>query len=127
MAFDAFVLGAVSTEIEEKLIKPGAAISKIYQLNPTDMLIYFKGTRQKRPLFLSIHAQKGRINLTEHHHDHPASPPAFCMLLRKHLVNGILISIEQPPLERALYLNFSVINESGKKYKNSGSGNNGAS
>lgn len=115
MAFDAFVLGAVSTEIEEKLIKPGAAISKIYQLNPTDMLIYFKGTRQKRPLFLSIHAQKGRINLTEHHHDHPASPPAFCMLLRKHLVNGILVSLEQPPLERALYLNFSVINESGKE------------
>ena len=47
MAFDAFVLGAVSTEIEEKLIKPGAAVSKIYQLNPTDLLIYFKGTRQK--------------------------------------------------------------------------------
>ena len=37
------------------------------------------------------------------------------MLLRKHLVNGILVSLEQPPLERALYLNFSVINESGKE------------
>ena len=115
MAFDAFVLGAVATEIEEKLIKPGAAISKIYQLNPTDLLLFFKGTKQKGPLFLSIHAQKGRINLTERRYAHPASPPAFCMLLRKHLINGIIVSLEQPPLERVLYLNFSVINENGKE------------
>lgn len=115
MAFDGFVLGAVSTEIEEKLIKPGAAVSKIYQLNPTDLLIYFKGNKQKKPLFLSMHAQRGRINFTARRYDHPASPPAFCMLLRKHLLNGIIVSREQPPLERVLYLNFSVINEAGKE------------
>lgn len=115
MAFDAFVLRAVSSEIEDRLIKPGAAVSKIYQLNPTDLLLFFKGTRQRGPLFFSIHAQKGRINFTERRFNHPASPPTFCMLLRKHLVNGIIISLEQPPLERVLYLNFSVINESGKE------------
>jgi len=37
------------------------------------------------------------------------------MLLRKHLLNGVLTSLEQPPLERVLYLNFSAPNREGKE------------
>ncbi len=115
MAFDAFVLSAVAREIEEKLIKTGARLNRIYQLNPTDMLLYFKGEQEVQPLFLSIHALRGRLNFTNRHYSHPPTPPPFCMLARKHLGNGVLISLEQPPLERVLYLNFAVINENGKK------------
>ncbi len=115
MAFDAFVLNAVALEIEEKLIKTGARLSRIYQLNPTDMLLYFKGEQEVHTLFLSIHALRGRINFTNRHYSHPNTPPPFCMLVRKHLGNGFLVSLEQPPLERVLYLTFAVINENGKK------------
>ena len=115
MAFDAFVLSAVAGEIEEKIIKTGARLNRIYQLNPTDLLLYFKGEQEVQPLFISIHTQRGRIHFTNRHYSHPPSPPPFCMLSRKHLGNGVLVSVEQPPLERYLYLNFLALNESGKK------------
>ncbi|MDO9534562.1 MAG: NFACT RNA binding domain-containing protein [Bacillota bacterium] len=116
MAFDALVLNAVSKELEEKLIKTGNRISRIYQLNSTDMIFYFKG-EEKRPLFFSIHTNKGRINFTNRRYIHPDNPPSFCMLLRKHLSGGYLVSLEQPPLERVLFLHFSAVNESGREAK----------
>jgi predicted ribosome quality control (RQC) complex YloA/Tae2 family protein len=116
MAFDALVLNAVSKEIEEKIVRTGTRISRIYQLNSTDMIFYFKG-EEKRPLFFSIHTNKGRIHFTNRHYAHPDNPPAFCMLMRKHLGGGILFSLEQPPLERVLYFHFSAVNESGREVK----------
>lgn len=117
MPFDAFVMNAVAQEIEEKIIKTGARVHKIYQLNPTDLLLYFKGEKVLQTLFFSIHPHRGRIHFTNRHFSHPPSPPPFCMQLRKHLSNGVLVSIKQPPLERVLYLIFEVFNESGKKTK----------
>ncbi len=37
----------------------------------------------------------------------------FCMLLRKHLTGGRLVSISQPPLERLVELTFDCIDEMG--------------
>jgi predicted ribosome quality control (RQC) complex YloA/Tae2 family protein len=115
VAFDAFVLNAVAQEIEENIIKNGGRLSRVYQLNPREVLLYFRGEVPLQPLFISIHAQRGRINLTDRHFSHPLNPPPFCMLARKHLVNGLLVSLEQPPLERVLYLYFSVLNTSGQR------------
>jgi predicted ribosome quality control (RQC) complex YloA/Tae2 family protein len=115
VAFDAFVLNAVAQEIEEDIIKNGGRLSKVYQLNSREMLLYFKGEVPLQPLFISINAQRGRINFTGRHFSHPLTPPPFCMLVRKHLVNGLLISLEQPPLERVLYLHFTVLNSRGKR------------
>lgn len=115
MPFDAFVLNAVAQEITKRIVKPAARLSRIYQLNPTDLLLYFKTEHELPPLFFSIHAQRGRIHFTDRQYSHPPTPPPFCMLIRKHLNNGVIFSLEQPPLERVLYLNFAVFNESGKK------------
>ncbi len=115
MAFDAFVLNAVALEIEENILKNEGRLSKIYQLNPREMLLYFKGKVPPEPLFISIHTQRGRLHFTHRHFSHPMNPPPFCMLLRKHLGNGLLVSMEQPPLERILYLHFNVLNTMGKK------------
>ncbi|NLJ56931.1 MAG: fibronectin/fibrinogen-binding protein [Firmicutes bacterium] len=115
MAFDAFVLNAVAREIEENIIKNGGRLNRIYQLNPREVLLYIRGEVPLQPLFISIHAQRGRLNFTDRHFSHPLTPPPFCMLARKHLVNGLLVSLEQPPLERVLYLHFSVLNARGQR------------
>ena len=115
MPFDSFVLGAIAREIKEKIIETGARLNKVYQLNPTDLLLYFKTGSKAKTLFFSIDTQKARIHFTEHHYNHPPTPPPFCMLMRKHLSNGELVSLEQPLLERAIYLNFAVFNEKGEK------------
>lgn len=115
MAFDAFVLNAVAQEIEENILENRGRLNRVYQLNPREMLLFFRGEVPLTPLFISIHTQRGRINFTERNFSHPPTPPPFCMLVRKHLVNGLLASLEQPPLERVLYLHFTVLNTRGEK------------
>ena len=97
VAFDAFVLNAVAQEIENKIIKNGGRLNKIYQLNPREILLFFKGEVPPEPIFISIHTQRGRINFTRRSFNHPLTPPPFCMLARKRLANGLLASLEQPP------------------------------
>ena len=43
----------------------------------------------------------------------PATAPAFCMLLRKHLQNGKILKIEQPSLERVIRITVEHMNEMG--------------
>lgn len=114
MPFDAFVLNAVADEIKEKLVKTGRRVHKIFQINQ-ELIITFRGEDRSLSLFFSVHPQNFRIHFTGRHYTNPPSPPAFCMLLRKHLIGGVLISLEQPPLERILYLNFSAPNREGKE------------
>ena len=114
MPFDAFVLHAVTDEINEKLVKTGQRVNKIFQINQ-ELIITFRSEDRSLSLYFSVHPQNYRIHFTERHYTHPPTPPAFCMLLRKHLMNGMLISLEQPPLERVLYLNFSAPNREGKE------------
>ena len=45
--------------------------------------------------------------------ENPAQPPMFCMLLRKHLTGGKLISVTQPPMERLLDFCFDCTDEMG--------------
>ncbi len=114
MPFDAFVLNAVADEMIEKLVKTGQRVYKIFQINQ-ELIITFRGETHSPSLYFSVHPQSCRIHFTERHYTHPLSPPAFCMLLRKHLLNGVLTSLEQPLLERVLYLNFSAPNREGKE------------
>lgn len=105
MGMDAFVLNAVAKEIEERLIQPGARVNKIYQSSTAELVLHFRG---EFPLDLFISADPGgaRIHFAEEHRSRPPSPPPFCMLLRKHLHKGRLVSTTLPPLERVLYLHF---------------------
>ena len=45
--------------------------------------------------------------------ENPAQPPMFCMLLRKHLTGGRLVSMQQPEMERLLDLTFDCTDEMG--------------
>ena len=64
-------------------------------------------------LYVSARASSPRVHLTGIALENPASPPMFCMLLRKWLGGGRLVAIRQPGLERALYFDFDCVNELG--------------
>ena len=115
MAFDAFVLHAVKTDLEKNILQNNVRIQRITQLNPTDILLEFRSQQPVAGLFISINPGGSRIHLTSRHYARPSTPPAFCMLLRKHLSGGRLLSLEQPPLERLLYLRFLATNEQGRE------------
>ena len=46
--------------------------------------------------------------------ENPAQPPMFCMLLRKHLTGGRIVSLTQPPMERLVDLCLDCTDEMGE-------------
>lgn len=92
----------VSEEISATL--HGKAVQKIVQPDARTLLLGFAPAW----LLLSVATRFGRLHLLE---DKPpgtgATPPAFCMLARKHLMGARLRLLEPVPGERAVSLEFS--------------------
>ncbi len=112
MSFDGIVTKAVVKELKEKLI--GGRVDKVYQQEKDEILIYIhsKGTNYR--LIISASSNNPRIYLTEYSKKNPPEPPMFCMLLRKHLIGGIILNIEQFNLDRVVFIDISAIDELGQ-------------
>lgn len=110
MALDGVTLNYLVKELAPQLI--GARIDKIFQ--PEKDEIHFvlrqQGTRR---LLLSTNATSARFHLTQETKKNPTSPPMFCMILRKHLEGGKLVSLHQGELERVVTFNIQNYNELG--------------
>lgn len=110
MDFDAITLRCILEELQRELA--GGLIRQVYQGRPEPDLepelewltlhFWLKG-RGERVLFIGL-TPKPRLHLTEVELPHPAQPPSFAMLLRKHLKGGTLQAMDQPGLERLVYL-----------------------
>ena len=111
MAFDAYFLKAVIDEMRPRLV--GGRVEKIFQPSRDTVLVLFKGIEGREKLLFAANPTAPRLHLTESSPENPPEPPMFCMLLRKHLSGGRLLSIEQPPMERLAVLTFSCIDEMG--------------
>lgn len=113
MALDGIFLHHIKTELEKEAI--GARVSQIYQPNKDELVIGLRTQNGNKKLLLSSRANSPRIHFTEYAPENPAVPPMLCMLLRKRLGGGKLISVRQPELERILFLDFEAVNELGDK------------
>ena len=98
MAFDAFFLSAVLTEIENKT--PGARVEKIHQPSRDTVILHLKCQEGRQKLLFGMNPTAPRLHLTAANPENPAEPPMFCMLLRKHLSGARLASINRIPMER---------------------------
>lgn len=111
MAFDGVTVAAVVAELNKELL--GGRVYKIAQPEADELLLTIKtGDGQKR-LFVSAGASLPLIYLTENNKPSPMTAPNFCMLLRKHLQNGRIVSIEQPGLERIVRIGIEHLDEMG--------------
>ena len=109
MALDAVCLQAVVGEIAPQV--EGLKIEKIQQPARDQVVLLLRGSRR---LLLCASANQPRLNLTEVLRDNPSQPPMFCMLLRKHLAGGRILSLRQEPLERVVRLDIEAMNELGE-------------
>ena len=110
MALDGVTLAYLVNELAPQLI--GARIDKIFQ--PEKDEIHFLLRQQgSRRLLLSTSATSPRFHLTQETKKNPSSPPMFCMILRKHLEGGKLISLHQTELERVVTFDIQNYNERG--------------
>ena len=109
MALDAVCLQAVVGEIAPQI--EGLKIEKIQQPARDQVVLLLRGSRR---LLLCASAGQPRLNLTAVLRDNPSQPPMFCMLLRKHLSGGRILSLRQEPLERVVALAIEAMNELGE-------------
>lgn len=113
MAFDGIVIANIINQLQSTLI--GGRIYKIYQPEHDELILVIKNQKETYRLLLSAGASLPLIYLTEETKGNPMSAPNFCMLLRKHLNNGRIISIEQPNFERIVSIGIEHLNELGDR------------
>lgn len=111
MAFDGITVSAIVSELNEKL--SGARLYKIAQPESDELLLTFKTERGQYRLLLSVDPSLPLAYLTDSNKQSPMTAPNFCMLLRKHVLNGRIISISQPSLERIIRFEIEHMDEMG--------------
>jgi predicted ribosome quality control (RQC) complex YloA/Tae2 family protein len=91
----------------------GARIDKIQQPDRDSLVIsFFQATSKFHGrLLININHENGRLQLTKNSFENPASPPPFCMALRKHLLGARLFEISQDGLDRVLRFSLCGKNE----------------
>ncbi|MCL2110723.1 MAG: NFACT family protein [Clostridiales bacterium] len=117
MAFDNYVVGALSRELNSLLL--GGRVERVYQPEREEIVLcVHRPPRDGRPpgrynLLISASASRPLVYLAERREAGPGNPPAFCMLLRKYLVGAWIDRIEQVPRERILHIDFMTSSELG--------------
>ncbi|MCL5677252.1 MAG: NFACT family protein [Firmicutes bacterium] len=111
MPFDGLMLTAVVAELKSRLI--GGRVTKVYQPNAAEIVLYLYAGGRDHRLLISAHPQHARIHLTRLAGENPPSPPPFCMLLRKYLEGTKVLELEQPAWERICRIRFSGVDDLG--------------
>ncbi|WP_297212947.1 Rqc2 family fibronectin-binding protein [uncultured Flavonifractor sp.] len=113
MPLDALCLTAVAEELRPAVV--GAKVDKIYQPTRDEVVLFLRGQGENVRLLLSANPGHPRAHLTTLTRENPDKPPMFCMLLRKHLLGGRILSLDQPPLERILDFRLETLDELGDR------------
>lgn len=111
MALDGIVIHNLVWEMNEKIT--GGRISRIAQPEPDELLLTIKKGKDTYRLLLSASAGLPLAYFTEQNKPNPATAPNFCMVLRKHMGNGKILSVSQPGLERIIDIQIEHLNEMG--------------
>ncbi|MBQ7455404.1 MAG: NFACT family protein, partial [Clostridia bacterium] len=112
MPLDGLTLGFVARELDAALA--GARIERVNQPEKDMLVLLLRNRGANYKLLLSASPSFARAHLTEGQFVNPAEPPMFCMLLRKHLSGGRVLSISTLRGDRVLLLNLEAQDELGE-------------
>lgn len=111
MAFDGIIIANLAKELNDALA--GGKINKIAQPEKDELLFTIKSQRTSLRLLISASASLPLVYLTETNKQGPMTAPNFCMLLRKHIGSGRILSITQPEMERILVFEIEHLDDLG--------------
>jgi len=111
MAFDGIVVANLVHELNKYILN--SRISKIAQPENDELLFTLKSSAGQRRLAMSASASLPFLYLTDKNKPSPLTAPNFCMVLRKHIANGKIISITQPGLERIIQFEIEHLDDLG--------------
>ncbi len=113
MALDASTIHILASELEESL--NGSRVEKISMPSRDEAVFFVRCFSGRKQLLLSARSGSARVHFTSEEFDYPVTPPGFCMLLRKYLLNSRIIGVDTIPGDRVLLIHFDSINEMGER------------
>ncbi len=111
MALDGVTVAAIVHELAQKTVS--GRVDKIYQPENDEIIIAIRCQGNNLKLLLSANPSHPRIHITEQAKQNPLSAPLFCMVLRKHLSGGKVLSVCQHEFERIIEIKVESLNEMG--------------
>lgn len=111
MPMDGLTLGFVAREMEPLLL--GGRIDKVTQPEKDTLILWIRAGSENRRLLMCASPNNARCHLTAQNFPNPLEPPMFCMLLRKQLLGGRVLSLKQIGGDRVLHLAVDTVNELG--------------
>ena len=111
MSLDGLSLSTLLLELNTTLA--GGRIDKIFQTDKLTLIMWIRQPSQNLCLVISANPEHPRIHLTSIPPENPAVPPAFSMLLRKHIEGGRIAQIKQHSLDRIAVLSVDTRGEGG--------------
>lgn len=113
MPLDGFTLHFLTLELERELV--GCRVEKVHQPSKDELVLHLRDRNGAKKLFLSASANSPRVHLIKNAPENPASPPMFCMLMRKHLTGAVITAVRQNGLDRVLFIDMSATNGLGDR------------
>jgi predicted ribosome quality control (RQC) complex YloA/Tae2 family protein len=111
MTLDGLTLHIIVDELKEPVI--GCKVDKAHQPQPDTVVLSLRAPGRNPKLLISAGAFDSRLHLTDRKYANPASPPMFCMFLRKHLTGAKIMAVEQTGLERIVRFSLEAKDELG--------------
>lgn len=112
MSLDSFFITAQTRALDARL--SGARIDKIFMPRPAEIVLSIRGEAGNERLMISAGGSNSGVYLTSLRPENPPAPPMLCMLLRKHMQGGRILSVSQPEGERMMVITFSSTDELGR-------------
>lgn len=111
MALDGIFLNSLLNNLKETLLE--AKIDKINQPEKDEVILTFRKDRKNIRLLISSSATFPRLHFTEIPKENPMKAPMFLMVLRKYLLGGKIVKLEQLDGDRIIVFTIKSSDELG--------------
>ena len=111
MSMDGLTAGFAARELDRKLA--GGRIDKISQPEKDTVIMVVRADGENRRLLLCASPNNARCHLTVSSFSNPLEPPVMCMMLRKQLLGGRILSVRQVAGDRVIHIDMDIIDELG--------------
>ena len=111
MPMDGLMVGFAARELNRVLA--GGRIDRITQPERDTVIMVIRAGNENRSLLLCASPNNARLHLTSSRFPNPLEPPALCMLMRKQLLGGRVLSVYQTGGDRIVHIDMDIIGEMG--------------
>lgn len=108
---DGLMAGFIAEELNEKL--QGGRVDKVTQPEKDTVILTIRAGNENRSLLLCASPANPRCHLTVQRFTNPLEPPVFCMMLRKQIMGGRVVSVSQVMGDRIIYVDLDCVDEMG--------------